>query len=57
MGFDDRSTIHERDNSATINPRKLLRDLQPKAGGIPFHLVFRMHILHSRWSHTFDTFV
>jgi len=57
MGFDDRSTIHERDNSAAIIPGKLLRDLHLKAGGIPFHLVWRTHLLHGRWSHTFDTFV
>ena len=56
MGFDDRSTIHERDNSATIIPGKLLRDLQVKAGGIPFHPVGRAYVPHSR-SHTFDTFV
>jgi hypothetical protein len=57
MGFGDRSTIHERDNSAAIIPGKLLLDFQAKAGGIPFHLAWRAHVPHSRWLHTFDTFV
>jgi hypothetical protein len=57
MGFDDRSTIHERDNSAAIIPGKLLRDFHAQAGGIPFHPAWRAYVPHSRWSHTFDTFV
>jgi hypothetical protein len=57
MGFDDRSTIHERDNSAAVGPGKFLRDLDLKAGGILFHRVWRPHVARGRWSHTFDTFV
>jgi hypothetical protein len=57
MGFDDPSTIHERDNSAAIIPRKLLRDFHAQAGGILFHLSWHAHVPHSRWLRTFDTFV
>jgi len=57
MGFDDPSTIHERDNSAAIIPRKLVPDLQAQSRRYPVPPGLARYVPHSRWSHTFDTFV